>query len=155
MNFRGLFFMAVETAREPVRSSTPAMRKRRPLVGGGLVVVIGAVVAIVLVTSKTESRPDLPAPQAELMDTVARGVTSGPPNEVPPDTVTITLAVEPPTATVELDGSTVTTRELTGARDDTADHTLTITAPAFLPHTEKLRFHDNQRLVIDLERAER
>jgi hypothetical protein len=70
----------------------------------------------------------------------------------PPATITLTFELDPTTAAIALDGTPVTGPELVVPKDG-AKHTLSFTAPGFLPHTEQLAFDESQRLVVSLKRA--
>ncbi|HEY6179965.1 MAG TPA: hypothetical protein VIX73_36230, partial [Kofleriaceae bacterium] len=67
-------------------------------------------------------------------------------------TITVTLAVDPVSATVMLDDSTVSSEHLTLPRDG-ALHRLRITAPGYQGYDETLRFDESQRLVVQLKKA--
>ena len=72
----------------------------------------------------------------------------------PPAVATITLrfVVEPKQAAITLDGTSVVDGEITVPRDQ-ASHTLTITAPSFATHTEKITFDESQKLSFVLPRV--
>jgi serine/threonine protein kinase len=66
--------------------------------------------------------------------------------------MTLRFAVEPASAVILVDGKRVKGTELVVAKDD-AVHTLRITAPGHIAHSETIRFDETQRLVVHLKRA--
>ena len=62
--------------------------------------------------------------------------------------MTIKFAVTPATAKITLDGKPVTGEVEEPVDDD--DHELSVTAPGYVAHTEKVRFDDNQRISVAL-----
>ena len=66
-------------------------------------------------------------------------------------TITLRFAVDPPGATITLDGEPVRGAELAVARDG-AMHRLRITAAGYLGRDEPIAFDESQRLVVQLRR---
>jgi serine/threonine-protein kinase len=69
-----------------------------------------------------------------------------------PAKLTLKFAIDPPDATITVDGARVAGSELVVAKDN-ADHALRIAAPGRVTHDEILRFDESQRLVVQLKRA--
>ncbi|HET7505076.1 MAG TPA: protein kinase [Kofleriaceae bacterium] len=67
-------------------------------------------------------------------------------------TVTLRFSVDPPGAAIAVDGVRLKAAELVVPRDD-QPHTLRITAPGHVTHDEKIRFDENQRVVVQLRRT--
>jgi hypothetical protein len=139
----------------PRRSKLPWIFLAAVLIGGG-------VAAAVVLSNKEDPAPQAsiettPAPTPTPTPTVPPTPAATPPAGAPPvapaapTKVTIKLAVDPATATITIDGKPVTGGELVVDRDG-AEHELSITADGFKPHTEKLTFDENQRLVINLDK---
>ena len=135
----------------------PAKKKSKlPLILGAVVLLGGGAAAVVATQMKSEpkpfeaQRPDpvatAPAPAAEPAPT--------PPTPAPPAapaTVTVKFVIEPNDAVVSVDGNTVSGGELTAPKDD-ADHKLSVMRPGYKPHDEALKFDENQKVVIRLDR---
>jgi len=75
-----------------------------------------------------------------------------PPVTTPPAATTVTLrfAVEPAWSKIFIDGKPITGLEISVPRDD-ASHSLQITAPGHVSHTEELKLDENQRIAIMLK----
>lgn len=79
---------------------------------------------------------------------LVRGAISVPPR----DGYLLRFSVEPKDATITIDGAPVTGDELV-VEADGDEHTLTVAATGYKPHTEKLHFDQSQKLVVHLRRA--
>jgi hypothetical protein len=69
-----------------------------------------------------------------------------------PAQITLRVAINPPGATVLLDGERVTGSELVVARDDTL-HSLQVSSPGYGAYTGTVRFDANKHLSIQLRRS--
>jgi eukaryotic-like serine/threonine-protein kinase len=135
----------------------PRKRSKLPFVLAGVLVLGGAVATVIALQSGKQTKPlevSSPAPVAMKTEPPPPPTATPPPPTPPaaPATITMKFAVEPKHATITVDGKPVTNAELVADKDD-ADHKLVITAPGFKPHDESLRFDDNQKLVIRLDKA--
>jgi serine/threonine-protein kinase len=75
------------------------------------------------------------------------------PRAAPPaDTITVTFAIDPASAAITLDGAPVAGGQLDLPRDG-AIHRLRISAAGYVGYDERLRFDENQRLVLALKRV--
>jgi serine/threonine-protein kinase len=152
--------LAPSYIREPKRS-------KLPLIIGAVVLLGGGAAALVAMSgggtsTKTADKPEPVA--AAPADTPAAAPTPPappPPAATPPaatpapppppaevKSVTIKFAVTPATAKITLDGKPVTGEVEEPVDDD--DHELSVTAPGYVAHTEKVRFDDNQRISVAL-----
>jgi eukaryotic-like serine/threonine-protein kinase len=68
------------------------------------------------------------------------------------ETITLSLAVEPPGAAIMLDGKRINKTELVVPKD-TGTHRLQVAAAGYLVHAETISFDENQHLVIQLKHA--
>ena len=116
---------------------------------------------VVVVRSATNQAPVTPvAPQATGSasgDLRASGdgsaaATADHPAAPAATTITVQLSVQPPGATIAVDGERVSGSELVVPRDRAA-HRLRITAAGYLAYDAALSYDENQRLIIRLERA--
>jgi hypothetical protein len=126
-----------------------------------LVLVGGGIAAFVAMQGGDADAPNPAAKEAAPGDSTAAAApttsaatppaaTTPSPTPLPPPTekVTIKFAVTPATAKITLDGKDVT-GELVTAKDD-VEHVLSVTAPGFVAHSEKVRFDESQRISITL-----
>ena len=145
----------------------------------GTIVLVGSL-AIALSGRDREPAPAQPAPSVALVET--RPAEPPPAPEAPPPapaeavhdgsaasapaavpeasqeppaaraTITLRFAVEPPGATILVDGKPVSGTELVVPRD-AALHQLRITAAGYVGRDDKIAFDESQRLVVQLRRA--
>jgi serine/threonine protein kinase len=162
----------------PLRSSQPPMhgtdptllapsgmiekpRSKLPWIFAAAIVLGGGITAAVVLTGGGPKKAADTSPPV----VVAPGPTPTPPPVAPttpspsetagsaaPVNVTIRFAIDPASATVTIDGKAVVGGELVIAKD-AALHDLVIAAAGYKTHSERLTFEENQRLVINLEKA--
>ena len=115
-------------------------------VGGGIAV------AVVATRSPTVEPTPVTAPPVAMTQTPPpeppKPVASPP---VVPAKITLSFAITPATALIEVDGKAID-KELTVDKD-TATHKLHITAKGFTAHDEDIHFDETQRLRIDLDKV--
>jgi eukaryotic-like serine/threonine-protein kinase len=129
-------------------AATRPPRRRRAFALALAAVATTAVIALGVGLSGRGATPG--APRADdLPIPVGAPATTPTPTPAPtPGTVTLQLAVDPPTAVIMIDGR-VTGTELSVAQDR-ADHQLQVTAPGYVAYQAPISFEANQRLVIQL-----
>ncbi|HEX5059703.1 MAG TPA: serine/threonine-protein kinase [Kofleriaceae bacterium] len=138
----------------------PKKRSKLPFILAGMLVVGGAGAAVVAMQSGKETKP---------LDTKTEPAVAATPTPTPPPaaaptpapvpappaaptTITLKFAVDPATAVITVDGNAVKNGELVVEKDG-AEHALSVTAPGFKPHDEKLAFDESQKLVIHLDKV--
>ena len=125
-------------------------RSKLPFILAGVVIVGGVAAALAAMNTGGDAKPaPAPAPPA-----VVVAQTTPLPAPVPPPaptTVTIKLSLDPADAKVAIDGKPVT-GEIVVPKDD-IEHELSVTAPGFVAHAEKIHFDDNQRITVALAKA--
>ncbi|HMG23764.1 MAG TPA: protein kinase [Kofleriaceae bacterium] len=160
---------ALIAAESDASSSLPAApaRSRRVAIGVALAVaaaVLCGAAAIALTWPDRPSSAAVAPPPRPVAAPVAVPVAAieppapaiEPPAPAPaaaaPERITVTLAVDPASAAITLDGAAVGGGELSVPRDG-ALHRLRITAAGYLGYDETLVFDQSQRLVVALKRA--
>jgi serine/threonine protein kinase len=142
-------------------------RRRALWLGGGAVVLVGALVGTLVIAKgggdgtrraaapPTEAAPPRAAPSpvpAPRKETPAAADRAAPQGSAAVE-ITLRFAVEPAAAKIELDGVPVEGRQITVRRDGAA-HRLRITAPGFTTHEDEVHFDESQKLVVQLKRAQ-
>ncbi|MCE9577954.1 MAG: hypothetical protein K8W52_32785 [Deltaproteobacteria bacterium] len=121
-----------------------------PLAGA---LAIGAAVGMfALVRGLAGSKGDGSASAAVASGAIASGAIAqdaAAPGDAPPSTIALTLALDPPTATVALDGQPVAPGTIAIPRDG-ADHAITASAPGFVTRTLTVRGDRDQTASLAL-----
>jgi eukaryotic-like serine/threonine-protein kinase len=140
-----------QTGAPPMQTSAAPKRSRLPWIVGGVVVAAAiGVGAMIATSSSTPAKPPVATPAPATATTSQPAPTpTPPPPTVTQLNITLTLELDPKDATVTLDGKSVTTTELSVAKD-TAKHHLKISAPGYADHDEDLAFDESQKLAIEL-----
>jgi hypothetical protein len=149
------------------RPASPAARVAIGAAMAAAAVLIAAAVATALTgpdpAPSAAAAPARPAPSTAPADVAHAGLAAAAaaPPEAPagepratgePATIALKLAIDPPGATVTLDGQPVAGGELTAPRDGELHH-LRITAAGYVGYDAPIRFDVSQRVVVALKRA--
>ncbi|HWU89583.1 MAG TPA: serine/threonine-protein kinase [Kofleriaceae bacterium] len=158
---------ATATATAATAATAAPRRSRARLAAAALAAVVGIAAVTAVIAGGRKHKPEPPAPAATTEHRPepapappARPAPPPPEAAKPPPppvsaaTVTLRFAVEPADAAISVDDVPVKDGRITVPQDG-APHRLRIAATGYITHEEKMRFEENQKVIVQLRRAGR
>ncbi len=142
----------VAAVARPAPDAAPAGRGRLGIALAGALAIGAAVGMFALVRGLAGSKRDDRPRGAVASGAIASGAVAhdaAAPRTAPPSTIALTLALDPPTASVALDGQPVAPGAITIPRDG-ADHVITASAPGFVTRALTVRGDRDQTASLAL-----